>query len=184
MSRVGRAPISLPEKVSVKVDGDVVTVSGPLGTLSQRINDRKITVEIENGVLKVIRANDEKKTKAMHGLYRVLIGNMVAGVVTPFSKTLVVNGVGYKVQSTGKKLTMNLGMSHPVEINAPDGIEITSQDMPDKTIHVTVKGISKELVGHVAANIKAKRPVEPYHLYGIRYSTEIMTKKEGKTAGK
>ncbi|MCL2370758.1 MAG: 50S ribosomal protein L6 [Firmicutes bacterium] len=180
MSRVGRSPISIPDKVTVEFKDRTVFVEGPLGKLNQKINDRNIDVKIENGVITVVRANDEKQSKAMHGLYRILISNMVSGVTTHFSKTLIVNGVGFKCAVAGNKLTMNIGFSHPVEIIAPEGIEIIC---PQPT-EIVVKGISKELVGAIAANIRAKRPVEPYHLYGIRYNTEIMTKKEGKTAGK
>jgi len=172
--------MSIPDRVTVEFKDRTVYVSGPLGKLSQNINDRNIDIKIENGTVSVVRTNDEKRSKAMHGLYRVLINNMINGVTTPFSKSLIVHGVGFKCAVTGNKLTMNIGYSHPVEIIAPEGISI---ECPQPT-EIVVKGISKELVGAVAANIKAKRPVEPYHLYGIRYSTEIMTKKEGKTAGK
>lgn len=116
----------------------------------------------------------------MHGLYRVLIADMVAGVVTPFTKTLVIAGVGYKASVAGNKLTMSLGLSHPVEYVAPEGITLTCPDANT----VVVTGVSKERVGQVAANIKSKRPVEPYHNYGIHYSDEVLVKKEGKTAGK
>ena len=180
MSRVGRLPIIIPDKVSVEFKDRTVFVSGPLGKLSQKINDRNIDVKVDGGAVTVTRANDAKQSRAMHGLYRVLVANMVKGVTEPFVKTLIVNGVGFKCAVTGKKLVMNIGYSHPVEIAVPDGIEITCTTPTE----IVVKGIDKELVGHVAANIKAKRPVEPYHLYGIRYSTQIMTKKEGKTAGK
>ena len=180
MSRVGRAPISIPPGVTVKFEDRTVFVEGPLGKLSQKINARNIDVKIEDGTITVVRANDEKESRAMHGLYRILINNMVSGVKTQFSKTLIINGVGFKCAVAGNKLTMNIGFSHPVEIVAPEGIKI---ECPTPT-EIVVKGISKEMVGAVAAKIKAKRPVEPYHLYGIRYNTEIMTKKEGKTAGK
>ena len=126
------------------------------------------------------RSNEEKETKAMHGLYRMLIANMVAGVVTPFSKTLVIAGVGYKASVAGNKLTMSLGLSHPVDYVVPEGITITCPDANT----IVVSGISKERVGQVAATIKSKRPVEPYHNYGIHYSDEVLVKKEGKTAGK
>ena len=128
----------------------------------------------------MLRADDKKETKAMHGLYRQLIANMVQGVVTPFSRTLVIQGVGYKAAVAGSKLTMNLGFSHPVEFVAPEGITITCPDITT----VVVSGISKELVGQTAATIRSKRPVEPYHNYGIHYSDEVLVKKEGKTAGK
>ena len=180
MSRIGRLQISIPAGVTVDCKDQVVTVNGPKGTLSQKIESKNINVAVEANVVTVSRTNENKETKSMHGLYRMLIANMVAGVVTPFSKTLVINGVGYKAQVAGNKLTMNLGLSHNVEFVAPDGITITCPDANT----VVVTGISKEKVGQVAATIRSKRPVEPYHNYGIHYSTEVLVKKEGKTAGK
>jgi large subunit ribosomal protein L6 len=180
MSRVGRQIINIPDKVKVEFDNSLVTVTGPLGTLHQKIASRHIDVKIEGTVLTVLRSREDKSTRAMHGLYRVLINNMVQGVTKPFSKSLTVNGVGYKTAVTGNKLTMNIGFSHPVEIIAPEGIKISCTTPTE----IKVEGISKELVGAVAAKIKAAKPVEPYHLYGIRYTTEQLTKKEGKTSGK
>ncbi|MCL1944250.1 MAG: 50S ribosomal protein L6 [Firmicutes bacterium] len=180
MSRVGRQIINIPDKVKVEYNNNLVTVTGPLGSLSQNIASRHISVEIAGNILTVLRNREDKQTKAMHGLYRVLINNMVLGVVKPFSKSLIVNGVGYKTAVSGNKLVMNIGYSHPVEIVAPKGITITCTTPTE----IKVEGISKEQVGAVAAKIKAAKPVEPYHLYGIRYSTEQLTKKEGKTAGK
>jgi large subunit ribosomal protein L6 len=135
---------------------------------------------MENNEITVLRADDNKESRSLHGLYRMLIANMVTGVVTPFTKTLVIAGVGYKAAVSGKKLTLNLGLSHPVEIEIPEGITITCPDL----LTVVVSGVSKEQVGQVAAQIKAKRPVEPYHGYGIHYSDEVVVRKEGKTAGK
>lgn len=180
MSRIGRLSIAVPAGVTVEVKDQVVTVKGPKGELSQHIDSKNIGVAVEGAEVKVTRANEEKETKSMHGLYRMLIANMVKGVVTPFSKTLIVAGVGYKVSVAGAKLTMSLGLSHNVEYVAPAGITITCPDANT----VTVTGVSKELVGQVAAEIKAKRPVEPYHGYGLHYSDEVVIKKEGKTAGK
>lgn len=180
MSRIGRMPIAVPAGVKVEVAGSVVKVSGPKGTLERKIANGKITVKAEAAEVHVLRADDKKETKAMHGLYRQLIANMVQGVVTPFSRTLVIQGVGYKAAVAGSKLTMNLGFSHPVEFTAPEGITLAC---PDATT-VTVTGISKEVVGQTAANIRAKRPVEPYHNYGLHYSDEVVVKKEGKAAGK
>lgn len=180
MSRIGRLPITVPAGVTVEYVDGVVTVKGPKGTLSQKIVDNAINVKIDGATVVVERANESKPTKSKHGLYRQLIDNMVKGVVTPFTRTLIINGVGYKAQMTGNKLVMNLGLSHTVEIVAPEGVTVT---VPDPN-SVVVTGISKELVGQTAAIIKSKRPVEPYHAYGIRYSDEVVIRKEGKTAGK
>ncbi|MCL2556187.1 MAG: 50S ribosomal protein L6 [Firmicutes bacterium] len=180
MSRIGRTPITIPAGVKVEFKDGIVTVEGPKGKLSQSIVDKKIDVKIGAGTVDVVRLSEAKPTKAKHGLYRQLINNMVNGVVTPYSKTLIVNGVGWKCNLAGNKLTMNVGLSHSVELTAPEGVSIAC---PDATT-IIVSGISKELVGQVAATIKSKRPVEPYHLYGIRYSTEKLIKKEGKTGGK
>ncbi len=180
MSRIGRLHITVPAGVTVEYKDRVVTVKGPKGTLTRHIDSKNIGVTVEGNEVKVTRSNDEKETKSMHGLYRVLIADMVAGVVTPFTKTLVIAGVGYKASVAGSKLTMSLGLSHPVEYVAPEGITLSCPDA--NTIVVT--GVSKERVGQVAATIKSKRPVEPYHNYGIHYSDEVLVKKEGKTAGK
>lgn len=180
MSRIGRLHITVPAGVTVEYKDRVVTVKGPKGTLTRHIDSKNIGVTVEGNEVKVTRSNDEKETKSMHGLYRVLIADMVAGVVTPFTKTLVIAGVGYKASVAGNKLTMSLGLSHPVEYVAPEGITLTCPDANT----VVVTGVSKERVGQVAANIKSKRPVEPYHNYGIHYSDEVLVKKEGKTAGK
>ena len=180
MSRIGRMPVTVPAGVKVEVNGSVVKVSGPKGALEREITTDKIQVKVEGTELHVTRSDDKKETKAMHGLYRQLIHNMVLGVVTPFSRTLIVQGVGYKAAVAGSKLTMSLGYSHPVEFTAPEGITITCPDITT----IVVSGISKELVGQTAATIRSKRPVEPYHNYGIHYSDEVLVKKEGKTAGK
>ena len=180
MSRIGRLQINVPAGVTVTVADQIVTVKGPKGELSQKIESKNINVTVDGAVVSVTRNNEEKETKSMHGLYRMLIANMVAGVVTPFTKTIIVNGVGYKATVAGNKLTMNLGLSHNVEFVAPEGITITCPDA--NTIVIT--GVSKEKGGQVAATIRSKRPVEPYHAYGLRYSTEVVVKKEGKTAGK
>jgi len=180
MSRIGRLPINVPAGVTVEYKDNVVTVKGPKGTLTQKIVDNNISVKIDANTVVVERANESKPTKSKHGLYRQLINNMIKGVVTPFTRTLVINGVGYKAQMTGNKLVMNLGISHAVEFVAPEGVTIT---VPEQT-QIVVTGISKELVGQTAATIRSKRPVEPYHAYGIRYSDEVVIRKEGKTAGK
>lgn len=180
MSRIGRMHITVPAGVNVDYKDNLVTVKGPKGTLTQNIASNAIEVKVEGNIVTVERHNELKETKSMHGLYRMLIANMVQGVVTPFTKTLVIAGVGYKAAVSGNKLTMNLGYSHPVEFIAPEGITITC---PDATT-VVVTGVSKEQVGQVAANIRSKRKVEPYHGYGLHYSDEVVVRKEGKTAGK
>ena len=180
MSRIGRMPIVLPEGVEVKVENGLVTVKGPKGQLSQQIGNKDISVAIENNTIVLSRANDKKDARAQHGLYRALINNMVVGVTKGFEKALIVNGVGYKAQVQGKKLILNIGYSHPIEIEAPEGITIECPQLTE----VVVKGIDKTLVGQVAANIRAKREAEPYHSYGIRYKDEVVITKEGKTAGK
>lgn len=180
MSRIGRLHITVPAGVTVEYNNQYVTVKGPKGSLTQHIDSRHIDVKIDGSEVHVVRNSEDKQTKSMHGLYRMLIANMVQGVVTPFSKTLVIAGVGYKAAVAGNKLTMSLGLSHNVDYVAPEGITLACPDA--NTIVVT--GISKERVGQVAATIKSKRPVEPYHNYGIHYSDEVLVKKEGKTAGK
>ena len=180
MSRIGKMKIAVPAGVTVEEKDRVIYVKGPKGELSTAIKSDKITVKMENNEISVLRADDNKESRSLHGLYRMLIANMVTGVVTPFTKTLVIAGVGYKAAVSGKKLTLNLGLSHPVEIEIPEGITITCPDL----LTVIVTGVNKEQVGQVAAQIKAKRPVEPYHGYGIHYSDEVVIRKEGKTAGK
>jgi large subunit ribosomal protein L6 len=180
MSRIGKMKIAVPAGVTVEIKENVVKVKGPKGELSTTIASNRVNVKLENGEIEVTRINDEKESRSLHGLYRQLIANMVTGVVTPFTKTLVIAGVGYKAAVAGKKLTMSLGYSHPVEFAIPDGIAITCPDL----LTIVVSGVNKEQVGQVAAQIKSKRPVEPYHGYGIHYSDEVVVRKEGKTAGK
>lgn len=180
MSRIGRMHIDVPAGVTVTYDGGVVRVKGPKGELSQKIADKNINVEINGSVVNVTRSAETKETKSKHGLYRQLVANMVKGVVEPYTRTLQIAGVGYKAAVAGNKLTMNIGFSHPVEFVAPAGITLACPDANT----VTVTGIDKELVGQTAANIRAKKPVEPYHGYGLRYNDEVVLHKEGKTAGK
>lgn len=180
MSRIGRMHIAVPANVTVSYNDGLVNVKGPKGELTQKIADGNIGVEISDGVINVTRSNDAKETKARHGLYRQLIANMVKGVVEPYTRTLLIAGVGYKASVSGNKLVMNIGFSHPVEFVAPAGITLAC---PDATT-VTVTGIDKDLVGQTAANIRSKKPVEPYHGYGLRYNDEVVLHKEGKTAGK
>lgn len=179
MSRIGREPVNIPAGVTIDVKENEFSVKGPLGTLVQDY-DPLITIKVENNVAHLTRANDEDATRAKHGLYRALLNNMVNGVTKGYEKGLIVNGVGWKVQMQGKKLVMNVGFSHPVEFDAPEGITIAC---PQQT-EIKVKGIDKVIVGQTAANIRAIRRPEPYHGYGIRYNDEVIVRKEGKTAGK
>ena len=179
MSRIGRAPVQIPAGVTIEVNTNTFTVKGPKGTLTQDY-DPKITINVEGNVATLTRANEQKDTKAKHGLYRALLQNMVKGVTDGYEKVLVVNGVGWKVQKQGAGLLLNVGFSHPVEIPATEGITL---DCPTQT-EISVKGIDKVAVGQVAATIRAIRKPEPYHGYGIRYKDEVIERKEGKTAGK
>lgn len=182
MSRIGKLPIPVPAGVTFTVDANnVVTVKGPKGTLSQEVN-KQIKVEQVGDEIIVTRPNDSKPLRSMHGLYRALIHNMVVGVTKGFEKSLEMVGVGYKVSDWNKnQLTIAIGYSHPVIVDAPAGIEF---DVPDKTgTKIVVKGIDKQLVGAIAADIRAIREPEPYHGKGIRYSDEYVRRKEGK-AGK
>lgn len=180
MSRIGRAPIAIPAGVTVENENNLITVKGPLGTLTQKV-DKSIDVAIENGHVHCTRHTDDKDHRALHGLYRALIHNMVVGVTKGFEKSLIVSGVGYKVTLNGNnKMTMNIGFSHPVDVVAPDGITF-AQPQP---LEIVVKGIDRQLVGQVAATIKAIKPVEPYHGYGIHYKDETVIHKVGKRATK
>ena len=178
MSRIGNALITIPAGVTVDTSNNVLTVKGPKGTLTQAY-DPIITPSVEGNVVKFTRANDLGPTKAKHGLYRALCANMVKGVTEGFKKALIVNGVGWKVAKQGKKVIMNIGFSHPVEVEEIDGITL---DCPSQT-EVTVTGIDKEKVGQFAAIIRGYREPEPYHGYGIRYSDEVIERKVGKAAG-
>ena len=178
MSRIGNAIINIPAGVTVSVANSVITVKGPKGTLSQAY-DPIITLTVEGNVAKFTRANDLGPTKAKHGLYRALCANMVKGVTEGFKKNLIVNGVGWKVAKQGKKVVLNVGFSHPVEIEEIDGIAL---DCPSQT-EIVVSGIDKEKVGQFSAMIRGIREPEPYHGYGIRYSDEVIDRKVGKAAG-
>lgn len=179
MSRIGRAPIAIPQGVTVDINNNLVTVKGPLGALSQTV-DKSIDVKVEDGHVVCTRHTDDKDYRALHGLYRALIHNMVVGVTKGFEKSLIVNGVGYKVTLSGNKMTLNIGFSHPVEFTAPEGITF-AQPQP---LEIVVKGIDRQLVGQTAATIKAIKPVEPYHNYGIHYKDETVIHKVGKRATK
>ncbi len=181
MSRIGRLPITVPAGVTVTVDdANLVTVKGPKGALTQQVNSA-ITVKQEGNILTLERPTDSKPHKAMHGLYRALIHNMVVGVTDGFSKTLELVGTGYRAQAEGgKKLTINIGFSHPVILDAPENI---SFETPNPNT-IVVKGISKQQVGNLAADIRAIRKPEPYLGKGIKYTDEHIRRKEGKTGKK
>jgi large subunit ribosomal protein L6 len=178
MSRIGRMPIPIPDGVEVTIDGDRVTVRGPRGELSREVAP-ELSVIREDGVLRVERPNDAKRARELHGLTRTLVANMVTGVTTGFRKGLEITGVGYRAQLVGKKLQLNLGYSHPVEIEPPEGIAFEVET----PIRLAVTGIDKELVGHVAARVRATRKPEPYKGKGVRYAGEVVRRKAGK-AGK
>ena len=178
MSRIGKNPIIIPAGVDVKLDGNVLTVKGAKGTLTQKIR-QEITVKIEGSEIVVTRINDEKTARSLHGLTRTLIANMVEGVSNGFTKTLEVNGIGYRAQKQGNNLVMNLGFSHQVIMPEIEGISI---DVPNPNL-VVVSGPDKQVVGQFAAEIREKRPPEPYKGKGIRYQGEYVRRKEGK-AGK
>lgn len=179
MSRIGRAPISIPNGVSVTINNNTVYVKGPKGELSQAIH-KDLSVSIDNGVLTVTRPSDDKLHRSMHGLYRTLIHNMIVGVTNGFTKTLEIAGVGYRATKQGNNLNLALGFSHPVIIVPPIGI---SFDVPSPTL-ITVSGIDKQLVGSVAADIRSWRLPEPYKGKGIKYSAEHIRRKVGKAGGK
>ena len=178
MSRIGNKPITVPAGVEVKVDGSKVTVKGPKGTLERDIN-RNMAVKIDGTEITVSRPDDEPANKSLHGLTRTLISNMIEGVVNQYQKELQIVGVGYRAQKQGKKLVMNLGYSHQVEMVEPEGITF---EVPNANT-IIVKGIDKEAVGQTAAVIRTKRPPEVYHGKGIKYADEHIRRKEGK-AGK
>ena len=179
MSRIGKLPVVIPAGVDVKLeDGNVITVKGPKGTLTRKLVD-DLTIAVEDGQVVVTRPSDLKRYKALHGLTRTLIFNMVEGVTNGYTKELEINGVGYRAAKSGNKLTLTLGYSHPVEMEAPAGITF---DVPNQN-EVIVKGIDKELVGQTAAVIRTKRPPEVYRGKGIKYADEVIRRKEGK-AGK
>ena len=176
MSRIGRMPVVIPAGVTVDVkEGNHVTVKGPKGELTRDLAP-EMTIEVKDGEVIVTRPNDLKRIKSLHGLTRSLIHNMVTGVSTGYSKVLEINGVGYRAQKQGKTLVLSLGYSHPVEMEDPEGIETAVEGNK-----ITVSGISKEKVGQHAANIRVKRPPEPYKGKGIKYSDEIIRRKVGKT---
>jgi len=179
MSRIGRSPISIPSGVDVSIAGNTVTVKGPKGTLTREIPEG-ISVRKDDATVLVERPNDERQSRSLHGLSRTLVNNMVVGVTDGFAKELEIVGVGYRAETQGQNLRLALGFSHPVIVPAPDGITF---EVPAQT-RVIVKGIDKELVGQVAADIRSIRKPEPYKGKGVRYLNERILRKAGKTGKK
>ena len=179
MSRIGRKPIVIPAGVEVKVDGRHVTVKGPKGTLERDIVPQ-MQIEVDAGVIHVTRPDDSKENRSLHGLTRTLVDNMVSGVTNGFEKKLEINGVGYRATKEGKNLVLNIGYSPPVVMPETEDIQI---DVPDAN-HIVVKGIDKQKVGQFAAEVRGKRPPEPYKGKGIKYDYEVIRRKEGKTGAK
>ena len=182
MSRIGRQPVPLPDMVSATIDGQMVTVKGPKGELGHEVHP-VITVQQDNGVLLVTRPSDHRKHRSLHGLTRALVANMVTGVSEGYRKTLMTVGVGYSAELRGTTLVMRLGFSHEVVMEPPAGISFTTERAPGNTYLIHVDGIDKQLVGQVAANVRSKRPPEPYKGKGVRYQDEHVRRKAGK-AGK
>jgi len=175
MSRIGNAPITVPAGVSVEVTGTTISVTGPKGTLARTFPDR-VSVAVKDGILRVSRRDDQRQSRALHGLSRALLANMVAGVANGFTRELVMTGVGYRAALQGSTLELQVGFSHPVRLEAPEGIRF---EVPEPT-KIVVRGIDKQLVGQVAAEIRRVRPPEPYKGKGIRYSDEKIRRKAGK----
>ena len=178
MSRIGNKPITVPAGVEVTIDGQHITVKGPKGTLERDIH-KNMTVSVDGGIVKVTRPDDEAFNRSLHGLTRTLISNMIEGVLNEYTRELEINGVGYRAQLKGKTLVLTLGYSHPVEMEAPEGIKF---EVPAPN-QIIVRGVDKEQVGQVAAVIRTKRPPEVYRGKGIKYAEEHIRRKEGK-AGK
>lgn len=179
MSRIGKQPVQLPDKVVITLDGDMINVKGPKGQLDRKLHPA-IDIEINENVLNVKTDLNDKKKMALQGLFRSLIFNMVTGVTTGYEKKLLLSGIGYRAETSGKKLVLNVGYSNPVNFDLPDGISANVE----KNTEITLSGIDKELLGQAAANIRRIRPPEPYKGKGIMYSDERIIRKAGKTAGK
>ena len=178
MSRIGKKPIQIPEKTKISYKDRVITVEGPKGSLTRTIRE-DVDLNIEDNVITVVAGGDKKTASAFQGMTRALVANMVIGVSAGFSRTLEINGIGYRAELKGKNLVLNLGYSHPIDFELPEGIDAKVE----KTT-VTILGIDKELVGHVASSIRRLRPPEPYKGKGIKYADEYIQKKAGKTGTK
>ncbi len=184
MSRIGKAPITIPAGVEVKVNkGNLVTVKGPKGELSQQV-DLDLTIEIEDGVVTVKRPTDQKRHRSIHGLYRTLIANMVFGVSTGYTKVLELVGVGYRANNTGQLLELSVGYSHPIMFYVPDEVKVEAKMEKGKSPSITLTSHDKQLIGQIAAKIRAFRKPEPYKGKGIRFAGEEIRRKAGKTAAK
>lgn len=179
MSRIGKLPIVVPAGVKVGYSNKEVSVEGPKGKLKLSVRP-EIDIETNGNEISVVRKSDEKLDKSLHGLYRVLVNNMVVGVSKGFEKKLEINGTGFKANVAGKKLVLNLGYSHPVELEIPEGIKITVEE----NTKLTISGVDKHLVGHIASVIRDKRPPEPYKGKGIKYIDEVIRRKAGKASKK
>ncbi|MBU1194598.1 MAG: 50S ribosomal protein L6 [Proteobacteria bacterium] len=179
MSRIGKKPVQLPDKVQFALNGDMISIKGPKGNLERQLHPA-VNVEINDNVVTVSTDPDDKKKVALQGLFRSLISNMVTGVSTGYEKKLILSGIGYRAEVQGKKLVLNIGYSNPVNFDLPEGIDASV----DKNTEISLSGINKETLGQVAANIRALRPPEPYKGKGIMYSDERIIRKAGKTAGK
>lgn len=179
MSRIGKKPVALPAGLKVDIKGNSLAVEGPKGKMSMEF-DSRISIENKDNEFVLSRANEQKETKALHGLYRVLVSNMVTGVMQGYEKRLEINGTGFKAAVAGQKLTLNIGFSHPVVYDIPEGVKVAVED----SVKLIISGVDKHLVGHVAAVIRDFRPCEPYKAKGIRYSDEVVRRKAGKAAKK
>ncbi len=183
MSRIGKLPVNLPSGVTISVDdANVVSVKGPLGTLSQKV-DSDIRVEVENNEIILSRPNDEKRLKSLHGLYRALIDNMVVGVSKGYRKDLELVGVGYRAEAKGQQLEMSLGYSHDIVMELPQEVKVETKTEKRSNPVITLSSIDKQLIGHIAAKIRSLRPPEPYKGKGIKFVGEQLRRKAGKSAG-
>ena len=180
MSRIGKKPVAIPAGVEVKMENGIITVKGPKGELTQPVDEKLVSVKIEDGNVIVERDDDTKEKRSAHGLYRTLIHNMVSGVTEGFEKKLELVGVGYRVEKKGDTLVLNLGYSHPIEMKDPEGITTEASSQTE----IIIKGIDKEQVGNYAAVIRKHRPPEPYKGKGIKYTGEVIIRKEGKSGAK
>jgi large subunit ribosomal protein L6 len=183
MSRIGKLPVNLPSGVTITVDdANVVSVKGPLGTLSQKV-DSDIRVEVENNEIILSRPNEEKRLKSLHGLYRALIDNMVVGVSKGYRKDLELVGVGYRAEANGQRLEMSLGYSHDIVMELPKEVKVETKTEKRSNPVITLSSIDKQLIGHIAAKIRSLRPPEPYKGKGIKFVGEQLRRKAGKSAG-